>query len=66
MLVLGRKSGERVYVGDDIEVIVLEVRGNRVKLGFNAPGYLSIRRDELLPYDDRESWSPALEEAECA
>ena len=34
MLVLGRKPGERVYVGDDIEVIVLEVRRGRVKLGF--------------------------------
>ena len=46
MLVLGRKPGERVFVGDDIEVVVLEVRGGRVKLGFNAPGYLPIQRGE--------------------
>jgi carbon storage regulator CsrA len=48
-------------MGDDIEVVVLEVRGNRVKLGFNAPGYLPIQRGEL-----RESWFPVLEEAELA
>jgi carbon storage regulator CsrA len=50
-------------VGNDIEVVVVEVRGNRVKLGFNAPGYLPIQREEL---HDRESWLPALEDAECA
>jgi sRNA-binding carbon storage regulator CsrA len=43
--------------------VVVEVRGNRVKLGFNAPGYLPIQRGEL---HDRESWLPALAEAECA
>ncbi len=63
MLVLGRKPGERVYLGDDIEVVVVEVRGNRVKLGFNAPRYLPIQRGEL---HNMESWFPALEEAECA
>jgi carbon storage regulator len=63
MLVLGRKPGERVYVGDNIEVVVLEVRGGRVKLGFNVPGYLPIQRGDL---HDAESWFPALEEAECA
>ncbi len=63
MLVLGRKIGERVFVGDDIEVVVVEVRGNRVKLGFNAPDYLPIQRAEL---HQMESWFPALGEAECA
>ena len=63
MLVLGRKPGQRVFVGDDIEVIVVEVRGKQVKLGFCAPGYLPIQRGEL---HETESWPPALEEAECA
>lgn len=47
MLVFGRKSGERVLVGEDIEVIVLEVAGNRVKLGFTAPRYVPIFRAEI-------------------
>ena len=66
MLVLRRKPGERVYVGDDIEVVVLEVQGNRVKLGFNAPDFLPIQRGELNLHRDREGWLPALAEAECA
>ena len=52
-----------MFVGDDIEVVVVEVRGNRVKLGFNAPQYLPIFRGEL---QEMEPWRPALEEAECA
>ena len=47
MLVLSRKSGERVLVGEDIEVIVLEVEGDRVKLGFTAPRYVPICRAEI-------------------
>jgi len=63
MLVLSRKSGERVFLGDDIEIVVVEVRGKRVKLGFHAPDYLPIQRGEL---HETERWLPALEEAECA
>ncbi len=66
MLVLRRKPGERVYLGNDIEVVVLEVQGNRVKLGFNAPDFLPIQRGELHLHRDREGWLPALEHAECA
>ena len=47
MLVLSRKSGERVLVGEDIEVVVLEVDGGRVKLGFSAPRHVPIFRAEI-------------------
>ena len=47
MLVLSRKTGERVLVGEDIEVVVLEVEGDRVKLGFTAPRYVPICRAEI-------------------
>lgn len=47
MLVLSRKSNECIVIGGEIEVIVLEVIGDRVKLGFNAPASVSIRREEL-------------------
>ena len=47
MLVLSRKPGERVLVGEDIEIVVLEVDGDRVKLGFNAPRYVPICRAEI-------------------
>jgi carbon storage regulator len=37
MLVLGRRTGENIRIGDDIKVIVLEVRGGQIKLGIEAP-----------------------------
>ena len=47
MLVLSRRSGEQIFVGEEIEVTILEIRGNQVKLGFNAPRYVSISRGEI-------------------
>jgi carbon storage regulator len=47
MLVLTRKSGEAINVGDDITVTVLEVRGNQVRLGIQAPSCIIIQRKEL-------------------
>jgi carbon storage regulator len=47
MLVLRRKPGERVLIGEDIGVVVLEVEGDRVKLGFTAPRHVPIFRAEI-------------------
>ncbi len=47
MLVLSRKNGQCVRIGDTIEVKVLEISGNRVKLGFTAPADLNIQREEI-------------------
>jgi carbon storage regulator len=47
MLVLSRKSGETIVIGDDIRITVLEIRGNSVKLGLSAPAEVAIRREEL-------------------
>lgn len=47
MLVLSRKLGERVVIGDGIVVTVLEVKGKNVRLGFEAPADISIWRGEL-------------------
>jgi len=49
MLVLSRKPGEEIIIGDDIRLIVLGVRGNQVRLGLSAPSDISIRREELPP-----------------
>ena len=66
MLILGRKPGERVFVGNDIEIVVLDVQKNRVRIGFNAPNYVPILRGELQLSQDEAGWLPALAEAECA
>ncbi|HVX12760.1 MAG TPA: carbon storage regulator [Pirellulales bacterium] len=47
MLVLSRKAGERIVIGSNIVVEVLEVRGNIVKLGCVAPADVPIHRDEV-------------------
>ena len=47
MLVLTRKPGETVCIGDNLEVYVIEVSRSRVKLGFNAPRALAIQRGEV-------------------
>ncbi|THF80806.1 carbon storage regulator CsrA [Cohnella fermenti] len=48
MLVLKRKVGETIMIGDGIEVQVLSVEGETVKLGFNAPSSVQILRKELF------------------
>jgi carbon storage regulator len=47
MLVLSRKRGEAIVIGGNIEVTVLEVHGDRVKLGLCGPTDVPIRREEL-------------------
>lgn len=47
MLVLSRKTGERVCIGQSIEVTVLESRNGRVKLGFRGPAGVPIHREEV-------------------
>lgn len=49
MLVLSRKIGERIMIGEGIEVMVTEVKDNRVKLGIVAPHDTRIVRGEIAP-----------------
>ena len=49
MLILTRKVGESVLIGDDISISVLSVRGNQVKLGVQAPKEVSVHRRGNLP-----------------
>ena len=47
MLVLSRKNGEKVHIGDNVQVTVVAIQGNRVKLAFTAPQHVQIQRTEL-------------------
>lgn len=47
MLVLSRKVGETIWVGDDIELVITEVKGEYVKVGIRAPRTIDIIRGEL-------------------
>ena len=55
MLVLTRKNGETICINQRIEVKVLSISGNTVKLGFSAPPHVNIRRQELGPAVKREA-----------
>jgi len=47
MLILTRKLGERITIGDDISVTLLEIRGSQVRLGIEAPKGIGIYRQEV-------------------
>ena len=58
MLVLSRKRGEAVVIARNIEVTVLEVHGDRVKLGFCSPADVPIHREEVYERIHREQTAP--------
>jgi len=47
MLILTRKSGEGINIGDDIKITVLEIKGRQVRVGIEAPPELMIHREEI-------------------
>ena len=59
MLVLTRRPGERIRIGDDIEIVVVSVRGEQVRLGLAAPRGVSIYRSELIEQVAKENLAAA-------
>ena len=65
MLVLTRKIGDKLLLGDEIVIAVVDIRGNQVKLGISAPRALPVLRGELMgrgaeaPSSDRAGPPPA-------
>ena len=47
MLILTRKDNESLFIGDDIEITVLGVKGNQVRIGINAPKDIDVHREEV-------------------
>lgn len=47
MLILTRRVGETLMVGDEVTVTVLGVKGNQVRLGVNAPKHIAVHREEI-------------------
>ena len=54
MLVLSRKRDEKIVIGDNITVMVIEIRGDKVRLGIEAPREVSVHRQEVYEAIKRE------------
>ena len=54
MLILTRRVGETLMIGDDVTVTVLGVKGNQVRIGVNAPKEVAVHREEIYRKIERE------------
>ena len=60
MLVITRKAGEAVILNDNIEVVVVSVDGNQIRLGFNAPASIPVHRKEVYERIQRANREAAV------
>lgn len=57
MLVLSRQRDQSIMIGDEIEITIVDVRGDKVRIGINAPKHISVHRKEVYEAIRRESES---------
>ncbi len=55
MLVIGRKTNEKINIGNNIEIVILSIDKNQVKIGINAPKNITILRGELIENIKKEN-----------
>ncbi|MEA1890441.1 MAG: carbon storage regulator CsrA [Pseudomonadota bacterium] len=57
MLILTRHIGEKLNIGDEIQIIVLGIKGNQVRIGINAPKEVSVHREEIYEKIKHENFA---------
>ena len=62
MLVLSRQKDESIVIGDDVEITIVDVRGDKVRLGINAPKNIPVHRREVYDAIQREKAAKSKEE----
>ena len=63
MLILTRRVGETVMIGNDVTVTVLGVKGNQVRIGINAPKNVAVHREEIFERIKREQEGDSSDES---
>jgi carbon storage regulator len=66
MLILTRRVGETVMIGDDVTITVLGVKGNQVRVGINAPKTVAVHREEIYERIKREQQAEVGEKPKAA
>ena len=66
MLILTRRVGETVMIGDDVTITVLGVKGNQVRVGINAPKSVAVHREEIYERIKREQQADVAESPKAA
>ncbi len=59
MLVLSRQRDETIMIGDDIQITIVDIRGDKVRLGINAPSHVPVHRKEVYDAIQRENRAAA-------
>lgn len=59
MLVLSRQRDETIMIGDDIEITIVDIRGDKVRLGITAPSHVPVHRKEVYEAIQRENRAAA-------
>lgn len=62
MLVLSRQRDESIMIGDDVEIIIVDVRGDKVRLGITAPKEIPVHRREIYDAIQREKTDKKVSE----
>jgi carbon storage regulator len=60
MLVLSRQRDETIMIGDEIEITIVDIRGEKVRLGINAPPHVAVHRKEVYEAIKREKQAAAV------